>query len=166
MEWRRLTPGDLARVSGLADHIHRSHLEDREVFANRLRFYPAGCWVLAEEREVAGYVISHPWVLHSPPPLNTLLPLERRDFDTYYLHDIAIAADLRRQGWARKVTLSLLRHGARTFATASMVSVNATGPLWRRFGFEIVESDALRPKLASYGIGARYMVADLAPYTT
>jgi len=49
------------------------------------------------------------------------------------------------------------------FAVLALVAVGDAQPYWRRQGFEVVETDELRAKLAAYGEAAAYMERRTAP---
>ena len=73
--WRSMTPDDLAGVMTLTARAHPDYMEDLAVFEERLKLAPDGCFSLVRDKEVLGYLISHPWQGLVSPPLNTLLML-------------------------------------------------------------------------------------------
>ena len=157
-QWRALYHSDLPDVQALAGRIHPSYPEDMAVFAQRLALCPAGCHGLPPEggAAIAGYVLSHPWRLHAPPRLNTLLHGLPPDPDCWYIHDIAISPALRGQGAATRA-LDLVAHAARRAGLARlglMATGQATG-FWERQGFAPVPDSA--GGAASYGDGAMLM---------
>jgi hypothetical protein len=155
MRWRAMREGDLDGVVAVARAAFPDHPERRACFAERLALAPDTCFVLADAEQVAGYLIAYPWPLEAIPPLDTLLGglPERRD--AWYLHDLALLAQVRGGGHAR-AGLALLF--ARVDAPIALVSVNASAAFWQAQGFVARDSPALRAKLASYGPQARYMV--------
>jgi hypothetical protein len=56
---------DLPAVMATAAQVHPGYPEDEAVFAERLALAPQGCLCLERERPLAGYVVSHPWLLGS-----------------------------------------------------------------------------------------------------
>jgi predicted N-acetyltransferase YhbS len=156
MTWESMIPAHLAGVKALADRVHPGLPERIEVFADRLSAYPAGSRVLVRSGAVAGYAVSHPARLHAPPPLDHLLGTIGADADSYYIHDVVVAPELRGQGLARKGVEALL--ATVPYSATALVSVYGTMPFWAGFGF-VDETRALAPgKLVPYGEGARYMV--------
>ena len=170
--WRAMRESDLAAVLALADLIHPDLPEDPAIFAERLALCPEGCFVLDAGGldagpldpdpldaggHIAGYTLAHPIRHLDPPPLNTLLGAIPPDADAFFIHDVAIAPQMRGQGLAGPVVAALLAV-ARGFPRACLVSVYGTVPFWERFGF-VDASDALpRGKLAGYGADARFML--------
>jgi hypothetical protein len=73
VSWRQAAEADLPMIDAIGNGIHLSLLERPEVFAEKIRLFPAGCHVLIHSGEIAGYGISHPWQLYSIPPLDTFL---------------------------------------------------------------------------------------------
>ena len=53
-------------------------------------------WVAKIGDKPAGYVLSHPWLYGTLPPLNTLLERLPAEPDTYYLHDLCLLPVSRR----------------------------------------------------------------------
>jgi hypothetical protein len=145
---------DLPAVERLAEAIHVDFPEGPEVFAERLALCPAGCWV---RDDLAGYLVSHPWTLGAPPPLDTLLGALPAAPDTWYIHDLALAPSARGTGAAGAIVARLA--AACALPTMSLIAVGASPPFWRRQGFGPVALPA--GKLDSYGAGAMYMMRSL-----
>ena len=160
--WQPLAPADAAAVRALADTAHPGLPERTEVFAERIRLFPAGCRKLVHAGALAAYGIAHPWRLDSPPPLDTLVGALPRDADCLHLHDVVVAPVLRGQG-ASAAYFAAMEAVARAqqLGTLALVSVYGTNQLWSRFGFVERPSPALATKLAAYGPTARYLVRPL-----
>ena len=80
---------DLPAVTALADAVHAHHPERPEVLAERLALAPDGCFALGEP--LTGYILSHPWRLDGPPPLDSLLGRLPARPASWHLHDIVVA---------------------------------------------------------------------------
>lgn len=161
-EWRPMTPADLPAVKALADVIHPSYPEDDVVFADRLALHPAGCFVLQDDRDLAGYVVSHPWHDGRPPALNTCLERPASAATTYYIHDLALHPQARGSGAAAAVVTTLAAHAAQLgLANMTLVAVNNSVHFWQRQGFTPVVDALLEQKLASYGNHATFMSRNL-----
>jgi ribosomal protein S18 acetylase RimI-like enzyme len=164
LTFRLMTERDLTLVVRIADQVHPLHPESDALFAERLRLYPAGCFVLANGPEVAGYVISHPWRLKEPPALDTRLGALPEAPSTYYLHDMALLPGARGSGHASFVLELLIRHAqAGGHTNITLVAVNQSAPFWERHGFRVENDERLKRKLQSYGTDARFMVRNLEP---
>lgn len=164
-DWRPMSSRDLAAATGIANLVHVDFPEDAAVFAERLRLYPDGCWVLGPNKqggEIAGYLVSHPWRLGEPPALNSQLGELPSAPSTYYLHDLTLLPASRGGGAASVIVRQILTHAMeRGFATASLVAVSGSAPFWQSHGFRIIGDGAeMRRKLASYG-DAHFMVCEL-----
>jgi GNAT superfamily N-acetyltransferase len=146
--WRPMTEADLPTVMQIGDVVHADLPESLEVVAERLRLFPAGCWVAP-----GGYILSHPARRGVAPRLNRLLRALPADADTLHLHDVAFLPERQGQGGGRSAMQLAFdvaaRHG---LPTVALVSVHGTGPYWGRFGFVAELAD-----VASYGDGAMYM---------
>jgi len=157
--WRPLSFFDLPAVETIAAAVHPGFFEAPDVFAERLRLYPAGSYLLDIGGEPSGYLIAHPWRLLTLPPLNSLLGALPTDPDTFYLHDLALLPSARGTGAARRIVQRQVVHArCEGFGCLSLVAVNRSEDFWRRQGFMPVEQPELREKLLSYETDARYMV--------
>jgi GNAT superfamily N-acetyltransferase len=137
--------------------------ETREVFADRLRFHPAGCWVCRAGHAVAGYLISHPWDLNAPPQLNACIDPIAAVAACFYLHDLAVHPRFRGHGVGTALATKAIDLAADAgFDTLALTAVQSSNEFWERHGFVVVAASALTPsmgaQLASYGSEARYMV--------
>jgi GNAT superfamily N-acetyltransferase len=161
--WRLMTAADLPAVNALAALIHPAFPEDEAVFAERLRLYPQGCRVWAQNGKVAAYVVSHPWVDRAPPALNALLGSLPAKPSTYYLHDIALLPEVRGSGAAMDVLTSLVEQAlAERLPSLSLIAVNGSAGFWRRQEFEAVPDGPSADKLRSYGADAQFMMRRLS----
>jgi GNAT superfamily N-acetyltransferase len=151
-----MRPSDLACVEPLGNAIHRDHPERPAVFAERLHLCPEGCFALDDLAGLAGYLVSHPWMLGTPPALDTLVGAIPGSADTWYIHDLALHPRARGSGAATAIvdTLAGLAAG-RGVATMSLIAVGRSPPFWARQGFAPAPLPA--GKLASYGKGAHHM---------
>jgi GNAT superfamily N-acetyltransferase len=157
-----MTPSDLAAVSAIAARVHPEYPEDDAVFAERLALYPAGCFVLANNTETLGYLISHPWHLGRPPALNARLGALPAPASTYYVHDLALLPTARGTGAARAIIATLIRLAAeQRHRNISLVAVNNSVQFWQRQGFGIHDDAALTARLSSYDAQARYLLREL-----
>lgn len=158
--WRAMTVNDLDGVVAVAAVCFPDHPEDRAVFAERLRLFPAGCFVLAAaDGPPLGYLIAHPWIDDSPPPLNTAIGALPPAPAVMYLHDLALSPAARGRGVTAQVVGEVAGIARRLgLATVALVAVNDAAPFWARHGFEIRRTPVLDRKLAGYGPDARYMV--------
>jgi len=155
---------DLRAVQAVAEVVHPAYPEDAAIFAERLRLYGGGCLVFEDSasREIAAYVVSHPWRANDPPALNEPLGALPREAGTYYIHDLALLPWARGLGIA-SATVDRLVAVARTagLPTVSLIAVNGSTGFWRRHGFEEAASAGLRQKLRSYDAAAQFMVRTL-----
>ena len=160
--WRAMTAFDLAAVERIAASVHPDLFESPEVLAEKQQLYRNGCYLLEVGERPAGYVLSHPWLAHAPPPLNTPLGGIPANPSTYYLHDLALLPVARRIGAASRIVEALVKHAvAEGYPTMSLVAVNGSRGFWERHGFTVEDVPALAAKLATYKADARLMVKRL-----
>jgi GNAT superfamily N-acetyltransferase len=157
LSWRQMAVDDIPHLLQVADQVHADLPESGHVFTERVKLFAEGCLILADDKKISGYAISHPIRHDKPPALDSLLGEIPLDADQYYIHDVAILPELRGRGHAAEGILKLLEVASR-FPTTCLVSVYGTAPFWRRFGFEPEPVDAvLEEKLRGYGDDAVYM---------
>ena len=159
--WVPLQETDIDEVARIAEEIHPTLPERVEVFAEKARLFPHGCFKLECDGNMMGYALSHPWKLYAIPPLNEFLRELPANADCIYLHDVAVLPPARGRG-AAGIFIDRITAVARRMHVFHLacVSVYGTDALWSRFGFRIVTFDDISAKLASYGDSAKYMVAD------
>lgn len=158
-DWRPLWIDDLDCVNQIADSIHTTLPERPEVFEEKLRLFPQGCRKLVAGRTIVGYGISHPWMLHSIPPLDAFLGRLPAASQCIYIHDVAVLPAARGHGAAAEY-VGCIRRLARQMkiAALALVSVYGTDRLWSRLGFEVVHDASVEGQLLSYGQSAKYMI--------
>lgn len=160
--WRAMTTADLDAVTALATVGFPDHFEGRDCFGNRLALNPGGCFVLAGDGALRGYLVSYPWTEHAAPALNTLIETIPNDASVIFLHDLAIDPAARGGGWSRPVVERLARDArAAGWPALTLVAVNDAAPFWERHGFVATDPPGMANKLAGYGEGACYMVRRL-----
>lgn len=153
-----MAAADLPAVNALAERIHPSFPEDAAIFAERLRLYPDGCRVFQRGNGIEAYVLSHPWLATAPPALNSLLGEPPAVPSTYYIHDLALAPEVRGTGAAAEIVGWLAAHAlASGLLNMTLIAVNGSSGFWRRQGFEVTHNPQLEAKLRSYGGDAVYM---------
>lgn len=160
--WRHARTADLDAISAIATQIHPDLPERPEVFAEKMRLCPDGCYVLVAGDDISGYGLAHPWMQQQIPPLDGFLDRLPDAADCLYVHDVAVLPDFR--GGVARVYVAEIEDLARSSAitTLALVSVYGTRPLWERLGFLGVAPDAaLRDKLSCYGESATYMLREL-----
>ena len=155
-----MTPSDLDGVVQVASEAFPNHPEGRDCFADRLRLYPAGCRVLADESgAVSGYLVAYPWRLDDAPALNARLAALPETPDVLYLHDLALAAYARGGGRAAEaVALAVDTARSGGLSTIALIAVNDAEAFWTRQGFRRRQSPVMSTKLTSYGETAVYMI--------
>jgi GNAT superfamily N-acetyltransferase len=153
-----MVEADIPAVTAISDVVHGRYTEQREVFAERLALYPAGCLMLDHDGAAEGYLISHPWHRRSPVPLDQFIGAIPKEADGYYLHDLALLPDTRGLGAGRKGVELVLRQAADAgFDEVSLVAVNGADAFWSAQGFSYVDDDAVARKLEIYGEGTFFM---------
>jgi len=157
-----MTAADLDGVVEVARLSFPDHPEDWACFENRLTLNPGGCFVLAGDEGVRGYLVAYPWRRGAAPALNALIEAIPDDATVVYLHDLALHPDARGCGHTRQIVEQLADQvRAAGWSELALVAVNDAVAFWNRNGFEVESPPGMTAKLASYGADARYMVRPL-----
>ncbi|HEY4527141.1 MAG TPA: GNAT family N-acetyltransferase [Candidatus Paceibacterota bacterium] len=160
-KWTSLLESDITEVDKIAREIHPTLPERWEVFAEKLRLFPAGCFKFMFEGKMVGYTFSHPWTLYSIPPLDDFLHTLPENPDCIYIHDVAVLPAARGHNAAGLFIAQISKVAQKVqIQHLACVSVYGTDVLWARLGFRVVSSEEIASKLGSYGDSAKYMVAD------
>ena len=99
-QWRPMGQGDVDAAAAISDRVHGAYTEKPAIYAERLRLYPAGCFLLEGDGQVLGYLVTHPWAGDRPPALDQLMGRLPDAADRYYLHDLALLPEARGTGAA------------------------------------------------------------------
>lgn len=152
--------GDGEAVQAISDTVHGRYTEPAAVYVERLRLYPAGCFVFEIDGQIAGYLVSHPWHRDHPPALGATVGTIPATADTYYLHDVALLPAARGTGAGTAAVALVMRQAAAAgFADVTLMAINGADRYWAAAGFADVtpESALLAAKKAAYGPDARFM---------
>jgi ribosomal protein S18 acetylase RimI-like enzyme len=123
--------------------------ESIDAFLNMIDSFSSGCYLLqvtvkdnngegTNRKEIAGYIISHPYVRGQIQKLNSgSLTITGKE-DCWYIHDCCLALKFQRKGLSKimiqnveQMTLS------KGLDTICLVSVQNTFKFWERLGFKI-----------------------------
>ena len=155
--WRPMQAGDLAAVAAISDAVHGSYTERPAIYAERLRLYPAGCFLLEKDGAALGYLITHPWAGDRPPALDR--PIDRLPVapDRYYLHDLALLPAARGTGAAgAAVDLTVAQARAAGFDRIALTAVNGADGFWRRQDF--VDADMPADSYGAHSVAMMRML--------
>jgi hypothetical protein len=148
----------LQAINRIADMVHVDLPERPEVFAEKLRLFPQGCFALVQGGGIVGYGISHPWILYNIPPLDTFLNELPLHSECLFIHDVVVLPQVRTRGFAVRLVQLLVGIALQqSIPFLALVSVYDTHPLWTRYGFKIMSNQQLTNKFITYGATAKYM---------
>lgn len=151
--WRAMTAEDAAFAAELGLAIYPHLPESVSSFAAKFAATPEACLVAcASDGSRVGYCVALWSELGRPPKLDDALYVPRVR-ECLHLHDLALARSARGQGLAEQAVAHL--RGVAGALPLTLVAVDGSAPLWRRFGFLEVPGSA-----ASYGADALYMRRD------
>ncbi|VVE22707.1 GNAT family N-acetyltransferase [Pandoraea eparura] len=156
---------DIPQVLTVQAAAYRGSMQESEAtLASRHELSPATCWVAVDagttNAAVAGYLLTHPWRMAAPPPLDTRLDALPDVPDCWYVHDMALAPRTRGAGVARQLYAAALASAQSLGLRASaLVAVQQSQGFWARFGYAAMRdvSPQMAAKLAGYGDGAVFM---------
>jgi predicted N-acetyltransferase YhbS len=140
MTLRPLTRDDIDALHRLESESYQPSLhESDEAFLRLIELYPAGAIGCFDDEGLCGYAFGVP--LTAGSTLELQVPLDRipDSADTFYIHDVAVAARCRGRGIGGRLATELLALArARGLTRSELVSVQGSAPFWERFGFRRV----------------------------
>jgi ribosomal protein S18 acetylase RimI-like enzyme len=147
--WQSMTLDDLETVYMISQNTWAEYGETFAIYKNKFLTAPNGCYVYKEYNTIKGYMISHPWNIHYPPPqLNT--PLVKLEENCWFIHDIVILPECRGAGIGDEIIRKILNDNSIVSLVAADDETVKTKKFWMRYGFRISEHIS-----CSYGI---YMI--------
>ena len=151
--WRAMTVADLEFAAALGCSTYPNLPESVASFAAKFAATPEACLAaIGEDGSRVGYCVALWGELGRPPKLDDAAYAPRAR-ECLHLHDLALAPSARKQGLVGKALAHLRAVAGERPLT--LVAVNGSAPLWRRFRFVEIEGAA-----ASYGAEALYMRSD------
>lgn len=160
MRVRHLTRDDVRAIHALEVESYLPSLHESEAaFARLIELFPEGAFGFFDADGLCGYAFGVPLQRGATLELRSPLAAVSPDADTFYIHDVAVAARCRGRGVGRRLAERLLDLArARGFTRSELVSVQGSEPFWRRFGFEAIERFEYAP-----GAPSVKMARDLRP---
>ena len=125
-----------------------NYYEGIESFRSKMIGYPEGCFVCEINKEILGYIISFPYILWQPYPINKSYE-KVENSNCYYIHDLCINEKHRGKGYAVSLVNEVLKI---KLNPKVLVSVLNSENFWMKFGFQI------NKKFDYYGLFANYMI--------
>ena len=151
MALRHLTPDDLPAIHRLEAELYEPALRvSDEAFLGLLTLFPDGAFGVCEGPELCAFGFAVP--LPAGTVLDLQQPLERLPpgADTFYIHNVGVAAPYRGRGLARQLVGALLDVArARGLRACELVSVQGSAPFWETFGFAKVAAFSYAPGAAA-----------------
>jgi GNAT superfamily N-acetyltransferase len=156
--FRKASSNDLDGVLSVQAVVFPAFQEAKATFAERLTLYPDGFFVVEEDGDIKGYLVSYPIHRLAPPALDTQIGSISPDCDAYYVHDLSLLPEMRGRG-AAVAMIEAMTGVAKDagFTTMALIAVGGADVFWHRFGFAPVFVEALEARLLIYGVDAVYM---------
>jgi GNAT superfamily N-acetyltransferase len=134
---RPLTRDDVPAIHALEVEAYLPPLhESAEAFIRLIEIYPEGAFGCFDEDGLCGYAFGVPLKGGTTLELRSPLAAIPADADTFYIHDVAVAARCRGRGVGRLLAGRLVDLArARGFVRSELVSVQGSAPFWEQFGF-------------------------------
>ena len=139
--FRALTRDDIAGLHRLEAESYLPSLhESDEAFIRLIELFPEGAVGCFDEDGLCGYAFGVPLKQGSTLELRSPLDKIPDEADTFYIHDVAVAARSRGCGVGRALATRLLDLArGRGFARCELVSVQGSAPFWAGLGFREIE---------------------------
>jgi len=147
MTLRPLTRHDIDALHALEAESYLPSLHESDAAFRRLiELFPEGAVGCFDDEGMCGYALGVPLTAGSTLPLRSPLDRIPDAADTFYIHDVAVAARCRGRGIGRLLATRLLDvAAARGLTRSELVSVQGSAPFWERFGFRRVRDFEYAP---------------------
>ena len=129
---------DVPSVCSIAMDIWSGYGESPAIYENKFLVSPRGCYVYVVNDSIKGYIISHPWNILSPPPLNT--PLTEVEINCWFIHDIVVLPECSGRGVGNEMIQQILADNQVVSLVACDNEKVKTKDFWARYGFEVAEA--------------------------
>lgn len=145
---RTAKASEYSEISAIGTANYPENLyEGDESLKSKMEGYPDGCLV-ADLDGVVGYIISFPYMLGKPYPIDEIYNPEGNP-DCYYIHNLCVMPEFRKKGIARMLARRVLEF---RWPVVCLVAVMESERFWHKLGFRgFAEIDY-------YGLSAEYML--------
>jgi len=146
---RKATRNDFDAIDRIGTNSYPdNYYEGVESFRSKMIAYPDGCFVCQPGDDVTGYIISFPYILFKPYPIDSYYnPIQFPD--CYYIHDLCVSKKHRKNGYASALVHEVLKIKS---SPKTLMSVLGSNKFWKRFGFKPYKTEMY------YGMNATYMI--------
>lgn len=155
MTIKEITNEDWDRIVELeSDAYSDIEPESMETLRSKWVASPDLCFVVEKDKEIAGYLLAHPWNSLEPPSLFKPLP-ERCSGNILFIHDLVVAKEYSGLGLGKAMVKYLLNKvSSKQFESALLVAVQNSQSFWEKFGFYPLQDHKVN---SCYGAGAVLM---------
>ncbi|WDU55241.1 GNAT family N-acetyltransferase [Taylorella equigenitalis] len=184
MKLRNAQIEDLDSILDLQHIVYPEYLhESRETFQSRISHSPQNCWVVEDDKGIiCAYLLAIIEDICNIPSLGQVIKKSTlADWNeaqnagqtkaqnagqiVLFLHDMVVSPDCRGQG----ISTMLLDHElavshSQGVSEAYLVAVQGADRLWARYGFNLIDGNALAFDLSSYGPTAKLMHMHISPH--
>lgn len=144
---RNIEEKEYKEVCDLGTKSYPEHYyEGEESFVSKIKGCYEGC-MIADVDGVVGYIISFPYFVGKPYPIDTFFE-KSENTNCWYIHDLCVSIDFRNKGIAKKLLEIIINRPGVFCLTAVMGSES----FWNKMGFRSFF------ELDYYGGKANYMI--------
>ncbi len=149
---RKAETADLERVLEIQlQGYDLNYRESRETFEQMIQVYPSGCIVAQDNKNIIGYLFSHPFYQGILQELNSLEIEVPKDPDCFYFHDLCVHSISHGLGIANLLIESGVKLAlGEGLAKITCVAVNESHKFLQSHGFKIKKRLDYGKKLAYY----------------
>ena len=133
--WRQMTEFDVNKVHEISlAQWGTYYYKSKEIFLDKLTYFPEGCLVYEQNNRIKGYLIYYPWNDKKIPKLNKIINKTRNiKINCCFICDIVLVPELR----GFKIGLEIIKKILDEQKNVCMVAPVTTQYYWKRhFGFE------------------------------
>lgn len=148
---RKIKENDEFEIEKIGTNNYSSdYYEGIESFFSKIYGYKDGCFVCEIEDKICGYIISFPYLLNKPYPINQIYNTPE-DHNCYYIHDLCVDKNYRKLGVAKALVEKVI---SIDYDPKVLTAVQDSEKFWVKFGFDI------KKEINYCGKKAFYMIKD------
>lgn len=135
---------DYQEINAIKAESHPDNYHEDE---SKMQGYPEGCFV-ADLDGIVGYLISFPYVLGKPYPIDKKYTLVDEP-NCHYIYDLCVMPEFRKMGIAKKLAKKIIEM---KWPVIGLVAVMNSVGFWHKLGFRSFS------EIEYYGLKAEYML--------
>lgn len=128
---RKINSKDYCEIENIANESYENnYFESKESLISKIENFPDGSFAIDLDG-IIGYIISFPYQLGTPFPINTNYEIIENP-NCWYIHDVCVVNRFRKKGVATCLVKQILKE---SWNIVALTAVQNSETFWQKFGF-------------------------------